>query len=260
MIVSIITVNYNNVDGLKRTLSSVRNFSHHSDLDVEFIVVDGESNDGSVSEIVNVSPKDYHMFKFISEPDSGIYDAMNKGIALLSMTSSYVLFMNSGDTFNGEASSLITKESLISDIVIYGISSTNEYGVEVPVRKIRTLKDIKSWPCFPHQSTFISTKYHKNNVYKLSYDILADYDFFCKAYLDGLNITIKKTVISDFSQGGVSNSTGHILKFISELKDIQLRHFGKYNRSIVVNFYFKYMLRRLPFHEPIERLIRRIIF
>ena len=90
-ILSIITINYNNVLGLKRTLESVTGQSYSN---FEYIVIDGGSTDGSKEHILKYSDK---ISYWISEPDRGIYHAMNKGIAKAS--GEYLLFMNSGDLF-----------------------------------------------------------------------------------------------------------------------------------------------------------------
>src|SRR5688572_1097864 len=88
--ISIITVNYNNGNGLKDTIESVLKQDHP----LEYIIIDGGSSDDSVSHIEKYAAKiDYH----ISEKDNGIYNAMNKGIAKAS--GEYLLFLNSGDKF-----------------------------------------------------------------------------------------------------------------------------------------------------------------
>lgn len=91
MKISIITINYNNVEGLKRSIESVVN---QTSKDYEYIIIDGGSTDGSVDVIKLYSNRiDY----WESEPDRGIYHAMNKGVKLA--TGEYVIFMNSGDKF-----------------------------------------------------------------------------------------------------------------------------------------------------------------
>lgn len=91
---TIITINYNNFLGLKKTFDSV--FSQ-TDAEFEYIVIDGGSTDGSIDKIKDHSKTiDY----WVSEPDNGIYNAMNKGIARA--TGKYLLFLNSGDIFTNE--------------------------------------------------------------------------------------------------------------------------------------------------------------
>ena len=101
MKVSIVTINYNNIDGLKRTLASVAEQNYR---DIEHIIIDGGSMDGSVDAIKkyvdanpNRDPFFKHAIKWVSEKDNGIYNAMNKGIK--KATGAYVQILNSGDIF-----------------------------------------------------------------------------------------------------------------------------------------------------------------
>lgn len=99
MKVSIVTINYNNVEGLKKTLASVAEQSYR---DIEHIIIDGASTDGSVDTIKeyvsanpNRDPFFKHTIKWVSEKDNGIYNAMNKGIK--KATGAYIQILNSGD-------------------------------------------------------------------------------------------------------------------------------------------------------------------
>lgn len=91
MKLSIITINYNNRDGLKRTLQSVEN---QNTRDFEHVIIDGASTDGSAEDIRKYAENKPNVI-WVSEPDSGIYNAMNKGAKLAS--GEYLLFLNSGD-------------------------------------------------------------------------------------------------------------------------------------------------------------------
>src|ERR1700761_7114863 len=90
-ILSVITIVYNNVNDIERTMLSVLNQTYGH---IEYIVIDGKSNDGTLEIIKRYENR---IAKLISEKDEGIYDAMNKGIA--AATGDYVIFMNSGDEF-----------------------------------------------------------------------------------------------------------------------------------------------------------------
>ena len=89
--ISIITINYNNLKGLKRTIPSVLSQSY---INYEYIVVDGGSNDGSKEYIAS---QQQNITQWISEKDNGVYNAMNKAVNMA--TGEYCLFMNSGDHF-----------------------------------------------------------------------------------------------------------------------------------------------------------------
>ena len=99
MKISIVTINYNNADGLRRTLESVAVQTYR---DIEHVIIDGGSTDGSVDAIKeyvysnpNRDPFIKHVIKWVSEKDNGIYNAMNKGLRLA--TGSYIEILNSGD-------------------------------------------------------------------------------------------------------------------------------------------------------------------
>lgn len=94
MKISIITINFNNAKGLAKTIASVSRQSCHS---FEYIVIDGGSTDDSLNVIKQNSE---HITRWVSEPDKGIFNAMNKGISYAS--GEYMIFMNSGDAFYDE--------------------------------------------------------------------------------------------------------------------------------------------------------------
>lgn len=107
---SIITINYNNAEGLRKTMASLFNQTY---ADYEFIVIDGGSNDGSVNFI---QEREDRISFWCSEPDKGIYNAMNKGV--FHARGEYLIFMNSGDIFhNQDALSKVAALQLTSDIV-----------------------------------------------------------------------------------------------------------------------------------------------
>jgi glycosyltransferase involved in cell wall biosynthesis len=92
MKLTIITINYNNAEGLRKSMESVLN---QTSKDFEYIIIDNQSTDGSLEVIQTFELSNFHTFKSISEPDSGIYNAMNKGIRMAK--GDYIHFLNSGD-------------------------------------------------------------------------------------------------------------------------------------------------------------------
>lgn len=97
MILSIITINYNNAEGLKKTLASV---TAQTITEFEHVVVDGASTDGSADIIREYAEKASYPVRWVSEPDKGIYNAMNKGLRMAS--GEYVQVLNSGDIYASE--------------------------------------------------------------------------------------------------------------------------------------------------------------
>lgn len=132
MKLSIVTINYNNADGLRKTLASVAEQSYR---DIEHIIIDGGSMDGSVDvikEYVSANPNRdpffEHKIKWVSEKDNGIYNAMNKGLCLA--TGSYIEILNSGDVL---AASDVTDRMVIEleknnyPAILYG-NMKKDYG------------------------------------------------------------------------------------------------------------------------------------
>ncbi|MBJ7591783.1 glycosyltransferase [Aeromonas veronii] len=260
MLLSVITINYNDIDGLKCTSQSVRDFSASCKYDVEYIVIDGGSIDGSeryLSDIV--SENEFHNVKVISESDNGIYDAMNKGLGLVSEKSDYVIFMNAGDIFNTKAGEVLNNTLMTEVIEVFGIDSKSKNGDLINIRRIKTVTDIEKWPCFPHQATFISTPYHRAFKYTEKYRILSDYDFFCRSYISGVGIRLHSEIISVFAQGGVSNSAKHTKAFIREIMAIQCHYFGGYNERLILTLRVKRLISMLPYADFIEKTIRKLI-
>ena len=190
--ISIITINLNNKIGLRQTIASV---AEQKFTDFEYIIIDGGSSDGS-KEIIE-SFKEYIDF-WVSEPDKGIYDAMNKG--LKRVMGDYVYFLNSGDYFLFPGVlNLIDKEITKTnpDFLMAGVlksnPSTGEYSTELPTI-IDKISLFKKMVC--HQTLFV----HKNvfneiGNFDISYKIKADYDWILRAvnhknykfdYLDSL--------------------------------------------------------------------------
>jgi glycosyltransferase involved in cell wall biosynthesis len=112
LLISIITINLNDLKGLQKTFHSIQNQCYS---DFEHLVIDGDSDDGS-KEFIKANS---HKISFSSsEPDRGVYDAMNKGISR--SRGSYLLFLNSGDSFLNENSLQILLDSSNGEDLIYG--------------------------------------------------------------------------------------------------------------------------------------------
>ena len=119
MKLSVITVNYNNITGLKKTFESV---FCQTNKEFEYIVIDGASVDGSVDEIIaHKADIEY----YVSEPDRGVYDAMNKGIKVA--TGDYCVFMNSGDCFYSDDVVEAALPLLDGTDIVYGNTHYRRY-------------------------------------------------------------------------------------------------------------------------------------
>lgn len=197
--ISIVTVAYNAVESIEETIQSIlsQNYS-----DYEYIVIDGGSTDGTTAIIGRYSSNiDY----YVSEPDRGIYDAMNKAIDVAS--GEWIIFLNSGDKFV-DADVLHRVSAYMSSnteaSVVFG-NTINKYpwGSFKSEGSHLSLNDV----CLPfcHQSVFVKTNLMQQYKFDLSYKIVADYGFFYKLHLEGLRFLHIDELISVYDMSGFSS-------------------------------------------------------
>jgi glycosyltransferase involved in cell wall biosynthesis len=206
--ISIITINLNNSNGLLSTLLSV--LQHKNKCDFEYIVVDGLSIDDSKDLLLNYSNS---IDILISEKDQGIYNAMNKGIRFC--TNDYVLFLNSGDYFVKS----INFTNLLNnnfDLIYGDILDCGDLAKHKVTYPDKLSFNYMLCGGLPHQATLIrKTLFDKVGFYEERYKIISDWVFFMEA-LFYHNATYKHVpyVISVYEGGGLSsmsNSTYLIL-------------------------------------------------
>ena len=199
LVISIITINFNDAKGLQKTLDSVHAQTYKK---FEHIIIDGGSMDGSVDIINRNSDRfSYH----VSEKDKGIYNAMNKGI--LQAKGTYCLFLNSGDYFF-EKKSL---EKILPDLAgadIVGANPVLIYGnrlVENYYPKHVT-KDFMLRSTLLHQATFIKTSLlFKLGLYNEQNRIVSDWEFFLRAFvLENCSFKKSNVPLCVFNRDGMS--------------------------------------------------------
>ena len=202
MKLSIITINYNNKSGLRKTVESV--VSQHF-RDFEWFLIDGGSDDGSI-EII----KEYasHFTYWCSETDKGVYDAMNKGI--VRATGDYCLFLNSGDwLLDKNVLSRVFSQSHHKDILVGWIERI-KHGKQVLDKGFDTENiTIRHWlrNSLPHQATFIKKLlFDKYGLYDDSLKIVSDWKFFMQCIiLHNASIENLKMPITFYEGGGLSD-------------------------------------------------------
>lgn len=197
MKLSIITINYNNVQGLEETINSVINQAY---TDYEYIIIDGGSNDKSVDIIKKYIDKiDF----WVSEPDKGIYNAMNKGIS--HAHGEYCIFMNSGDCFYSQDSirSIFKKDyqqDIITGDTVEKKSNKRWFNMPKEMSFLHLFRDNIS-----HQSSFIKTSFLKEMPYNEKLKIVADWEFFIKAIIfKNCSFTYDRTIIAKIDLEGIS--------------------------------------------------------
>jgi glycosyltransferase involved in cell wall biosynthesis len=219
---SIITINKNNSVGLQKTIRSVINQTFS---DLEYIVIDGKSTDGSVAIIQEFADSINY---WVSENDSGIYHAMNKALQLSSGT--YCLFLNSGDyLYENSTLQTVFAKKQISDI-LYGnmLIDWNNGSLTVGRMPQRiTLKHMIKDTLW-HPVSFIKRNlFEKLGGYDESLSIAADYDFFLKAiFVEQASLAYLNQVISVFTVDGISSLPSNQMTLREERNKIQKRYFS----------------------------------
>lgn len=234
MKLSIITITYNNAEGLRKTLASVASQTFR---DFEHIIVDGGSTDESVeiirqyadseairlenSKVDNLSSSPHHLITsspiiWISEPDKGIYDAQNKGIRLAH--GEYCYFLNAGDTFCADdvLERMFSPNSLIASSpnrlpdILYG----NEIIVDGNGQRVGIARGVDNPSfvdlynsCMKHQASFIRRElFEQYGMYDDTMRICADFDWFFRviAFHDDVTLLYRDVDIAYFENTGLS--------------------------------------------------------
>lgn len=194
-LVSIVTVVYNGFETIEETILSVINQSYRN---IEYIIIDGGSNDGTLELIKNYENK---IDLWISEPDKGIFDAMNKG--LTKINGEWVIFMNAGDMFYDDNVITNTFIENVSDIdMLYGdVSLYDENDTYFFKSTTNKIKINLNAVC--HQSVFLRAKLHPPFLldFKLSADHEIIYNFVKKGNVKYLDFCVSRILI-----GGVSSN------------------------------------------------------
>jgi glycosyltransferase involved in cell wall biosynthesis len=196
MKLSIITINFNNLDGLKCTVESVINQSWRH---FEFIVIDGGSNDGSAEFIFE---KKRYLTFWESKPDNGIYHAMNKGIELAN--GEYLLFLNSGDTLKKDVLKRIFQIELFGDLVFFDYYDlTTKKLISGSIKKLDFEYLFKSCP--KHQAIFLKKELFKDELYNEDLKIVSDWEFLLKKFcFSNISLQPVPICIANTDEEGIS--------------------------------------------------------
>lgn len=241
-ILTVVTVTYNAGKDLERTIQSViaqTYFSH-----IEYIIIDGNSKDDTVEVIKKYES---YLSYWVSEPDKGIYDAMNKGIKRAK--GAWINFMNAGDIFttNTTVANILAEETTTFDI-IYG-----NYVVVYQTFKsnIYTPKDLSAfYSGMPvnHQSIFMKTEVARLHLYDLAYKIACDYEQLLYFYSSGKKFHHVDKFIAEFAYGGLS--TTRKLLYLNE----QMAILKKYKSDATLTVFKKKIVK-----EKILSTLRRLL-
>jgi glycosyltransferase involved in cell wall biosynthesis len=241
VLISIISINYNNFCGLKMTMESVKslNFS-----DYEYIVIDGNSNDDSRDLIANSEIVD----KYLIEHDEGIYDAMNKGAKLA--CGKFLYFLNSGDiVLNDVFSRLQDIKNVFDYDVIYGSTKSISSDKIDLSRKIGVIfYDIP----FCHQSVLLNREVFLIYEFNRKYKLAADYELFLKVYLAGYSFYQTNIFFSKIDTTGLSHTKqiDVILEYVYIFYDVH-----KFNKACLI--FFKFLIKKYKF--ILKLIIKKVL-
>lgn len=202
-IISIITINFNNINGLKKTLRSVE--KQMGDVSYEHIIIDGGSTDGSAELINDYKERNPKCSYGISEKDNGIYNAMNKGIE--HAQGKYLLFLNSGDYLYNNSILAQVIPYFTGEDLIYGnllLSDGNEIHYPEPPFTASYITSDEFY--LPHPGTFINARLFSEKRYDENLKIASDWKFWIQCIIfDNCSLKHLPLVISVFDINGISN-------------------------------------------------------
>jgi glycosyltransferase involved in cell wall biosynthesis len=241
MKISIITVTYNAASVLKRTLDSVKAQSWQQ---IEHLIIDGASKDETVSMAETYKAQCPYEVVVLSEPDKGLYDAMNKGLRLA--TGDYLVFLNAGDTLHAaDTLETIVRSAQPLPGVLYGDTAiTDEQGNFLHLRRLRPPKKL-SWKSFRqgmlvcHQAFYALTDIAKDLPYDPRYRYSADVDWCIRVMKEAqkrqLPLVNTQAILADYQEEG--QTTIHHRDSLKERFDVMRHHYGLFS-TVMMHLWF----------------------
>ncbi len=236
LLFSIITVTFNAQDTIERTLVSVEKQTCKR---VEHIVVDGRSSDRTMELVRQYAERnnqaDKHIVHFISEPDNGLYDAMNKGIGMAK--GKYIVFLNAGDKLHYRSilDEMAQKIGEKDYSVVYGETDiVDNDGKFLRTRRLKaperlTSESFQQGMLVCHQSFYALTSLAKETPYDLTYRFSADFDWAIRILKEGERLQLPTLntgiILTDYLKGGLT--TENHRKSLTERLRIMAKFYGK---------------------------------
>lgn len=255
---TVITVCLNSMQTIEKTIQSV---IEQENADLEYIIVDGGSEDGTLDIIKRYEDR---IAQYISEPDQGLYDAMNKGIRMA--TGDVVSFLNSSDWYEDGIFPLIEDAFIQSpcDIVAGRQALIGENGIVGYSAKEREESGLYINMIYSHPALFARRDlFIKYGGFDIQYKVCADYEWTLRVYNQGAQIKCIDLVTTNFTLGGISSGR----ECIEERRDISIKHLpedlkGQYTDKIIELyqtctdiFYFESEIKLLrKSHDRCDRL------
>lgn len=237
--VSIITVCFNSSKTIRKTFESVL---HQTYEDIEYVVVDGASTDGTVEMIKEYEPLFQGRMKWISEKDNGIYDAMNKGIRMAQ--GSLIGIINSDDYYEPDAVEImvnaLTEEKYQ---ILYGAMRTWKDGEEesISISSHKFLKD----RMINHPSCFVTKAVYEDfGYFDTKYVSVADYDFMLRmSEKDEVIFKPVYSIIANFSLGGMCSTGDAYMELEKMRRNRGMISEQQYRKICMRSFFYKIVVR-----------------
>lgn len=206
--VSIITVCFNSEKTIMDTLDSIYNQSYK---DYEYIIIDGQSTDQTLEIVKKYKDKFGHKLKIVSEPDYGLYDAMNKGINLAQ--GEIIGILNSDDWYEVDALQKVIETfdtNKTIDIVTGKMRMVTYKKNFIEIRNNREIeKNILRFFPVNHPATFVKKKvYDEIGGFDVRYKLSADYDFICRAVVHKKSFIQIEAILANMRMGGLTGGCG----------------------------------------------------
>jgi len=238
VLITIVTVVNNGEQFLEETILSVINQTYDN---IEYIIIDGGSTDATLGIIRKY---EHAIDYWVSEKDSGIYDAMNKGIDLA--TGEWINFMNGGDCFFTE---MVLNEVFFNDYseetdILYGNHQVRYSSGRKRDVQAGNIKNLWKGSQFCHQASFTRANYHKLFKFNLCTKIVADFEFFYDAWKNQASFKAIPLTVASFEAGGVSD-----IKRIDSI----LGWWQIVDKSFIVNKYYIFVLVKELLKEIIKK-------
>lgn len=229
MLLSIITITYNDLSGLRETIESIdKSFYYYEGMGVvEHVIVDGSSTDGTIAYLNQVIGFRKVQTNYKVEHDEGIYDAMNKGV--MRSSGQFVVFLNAGDKIcssTGIDKLFTSLESISSLHNAAGLALSSYIKFARKSFKINSREVQKLLPRMPtvHQSMFYKRSILLGLPFNISYMICGDYENFARIFSSGLIFRSSDDIFSVFYAGGISSKSP--IRLFLESTDITKKYFG----------------------------------
>lgn len=233
MKLSVITVVYNGEKTIERTIESV---IEQKDVEIDYIIVDGNSTDHTMDVVKKYSKYISHM---VSEPDKGIYDAMNKGIELVS--GDIIAFLNSDDWYEKDTLRFVVnvfENGRKMDILCADARIVNEYGSQIRKAELNGRNIFRQLPT-SHQAIFASKEwFQKIGRFNIKYMVSADFEWVTRSIRAGARIGLLHVPVVNFSSGGFSTKRAELC--YKEIREIAFLYYQNTSVEADMNRYYEY--------------------